>query len=472
VDRITLLRVDFGGESLQTAAMGAFDRSAVPEEWHPAFDFVEKVVGGKVVAATRQARWRPAWFVDVECSDGTVKPIYIRGARGHSDHGVYPLRHESTCLELLEKHGILVPHVYGFCEEPKAIIMDTVPGRFNLATANDRAEREAVLDHYMEILADIHRIPIDDFVAAGLQKPKSDEEMAMGDFHRWVAQFRAMKKRAEPLIEFGIDWLYRNIPKGRDQLSFLCGDAGQFMFDDSRVTGVIDVELACIGDPAADLGAMLSRDLSEPLGDMTRGLAKYGEYVGAPLDREVVLFHAIRFGMVTPLSTSAPVSAPDPGTDYIQYLAWYLVYGRTPMELIANLKGLDVESAELPTEVPTEFGAVHDLLVHRIGGQKAADSFEEYEKEVTARLAEYLRRADRYGSDLEAEDLDEAGELLGYRPQTWQERDAALEALVEKNAGDLDSALVRYFIRRTQRHEFLIQPVAKELEGATIQMLE
>ena len=68
--------------------------------------------------------------------------------------------------------------------------------------------------------------------------------------------------------------------------------------------------------------------------------------------------------------------------------------------------------------------------------------------------------------------LSVAEQMLESPASIFAGEDAALEALVEKNAGDLDSALVRYFIRRTQRHEFLIQPVAKELEGATIQTLE
>ena len=450
----------------------SFDRSSLPAKWLPAFDFLEERVGGRVVAAERQARWRAAWFVEVDRGEAEPARIYLRGSRGEEDHGVYGLRHECTALELLEKHGIRVPHVYGFCEEPQAIVMDRVPGRFNLATAEDDAEREAVLDDYMRILADIHRVPLDDFVAAGMPQPKGDADMAMGDFDRWVKRFCATAVRPEPLIEFGIDWLYRNVPKGRERSSFLCGDSGQFMFQDGRVTGVIDVELACIGDPAADLGAMLSRDLSEPLGDLARGMRTYAEAVGEPIDRDVVLFHAIRFGMVTPLSTAPVIAAPPAGNDFVQYYAWYLVYGRTPMELIANLLGVDVDPAELPGESHSEFAPAHDLLGKRLAALPAEDAFAAYENEVSQRLAVYLNRADRYGGALLAEDLDEAGELLGYRPRTWQERDTALVALVEKNQGELDAALVRYMVRRTQRQEFLIQPVAKELDGVRMQTLD
>ena len=62
--------------------------------------------------------------------------------------------------------------------------------------------------------------------------------------------------------------------------------------------------------------------------------------------------------------------------------------------------------------------------------------------------------------------------LLGGRPTSWQERDHALEELVATNTGERDAELLRYFVRRIQRQEFLVEPVAKELRGARMQTLE
>jgi NAD(P)-dependent dehydrogenase (short-subunit alcohol dehydrogenase family) len=70
---------------------------------------VERMVGGRIINAERQARWRPAWFLDLETSDGPQSVIF-RGAKLEVEGGVETLRHEFRCLELLEKHGIEVPH--------------------------------------------------------------------------------------------------------------------------------------------------------------------------------------------------------------------------------------------------------------------------------------------------------------------------------------------------------------------------
>jgi len=448
-----------------------YERSELSPEWQRAFGYVEQRVGGRIVGAERQARWRPAWFLDVEGDDGQVRSVYFRGARGEAENGVAQLRHECRCLQLLERHGVPVPHVYGFCEEPEGIVMDRVAGRFNLATARDEAERVAVRNHYVEILARIHALPLDDFVAAGIAPLGGERELAMGDLPQWVAAYRKARVRPEPGIEFLLDWLERNVPSGRTRASFVVGDSGQFLFDEGRVTGLIDVELAYIGDPAHDLGALLSRDLSEPLGDLDDALARYERESGEPVDRRVVQYHAVRFGLVTPLATAAIVARPPRVADYVQYLAWYLVYQRCSMEIVAHLEGVEIAPAELPAEGASPWQTAHDALHERLGAFDAGDGYRAYQFDALARLAEYLRRADRYGADLLAADLDEASQLLGARPTDLAACDAQLEALVARNRGEHDAALLRYFVRRLQRHEFLLAPVMRELAGARMQTL-
>src|SRR3546814_10461031 len=85
----------------------------------------------------RQPRWRPAWFVDVE-RDGLLLPILIRGDR-KSDIMPFPeLAREAAILEVLAEHGIPVPHIYGVCPDPEAIIMAAIPGSRDVSPA--RAE--------------------------------------------------------------------------------------------------------------------------------------------------------------------------------------------------------------------------------------------------------------------------------------------------------------------------------------------
>jgi len=236
--------------------------------------WVEKQMGGRVVACERQARWRPAYFLELDRGDERV-PLYFRGDRGVSNSSQYSLEHEMTCLQVLEAGGIPVPHVFGFCNEPRGILMERSPGRADLSTAQSKDEEQSVQRHYMEILAQIHALDIEPFLSAGLTPPSDPERLALADLPLWEKAYRQAKSRPEPLIEFGLGWLKRNVPPPAASACFVCGDSGQFLFDAGRVTAIIDLELAHLGDPAEDLGALRSRDLSEPLGDLRAAFAAY-----------------------------------------------------------------------------------------------------------------------------------------------------------------------------------------------------
>lgn len=447
----------------------------ISDEWKRAFGWIEEELGGTIVRAERQPRWRPAWFLDLE-RGGETLPLYFRGDRGEADHGVYALEHEMKVLKVLEQNEIPVPHVHGFCPEPRGIVMERCPGRSNLANARDDAEREAVLDDYIELLAKMHAIDTSHFEKVGLERPDTPQSLGLGDFDVWERGYRRHKQRPEPLIEFVIGWVRRNVPHDREKVSFLCADAGQFLFDEGRVTAILDLELACLGDPAADLAGMRCRDLSEPLGDLSRAVRHYESITGELVDRSVIDFHTVRFSIVTPLAVAHLVAKPPPGLDFVQYLAWYLVYGRAPIDVIAREMGLDLSPVELAGAEPTRYSPGHDALKGMLEGHaKTAaedspdDEFAAYRFDAAQRVAEYLRRADRMGPALEADDLDDVAELLGHRPDTWSRADEELEELVHEADPNLDEPLVAYFHKRMLRQEALIDPVMRELRGATIQ---
>jgi aminoglycoside phosphotransferase (APT) family kinase protein len=433
----------------------------------PAAARVEALVGGRIVAERSQARWRPAWFLDVEKPGGERVAVYFRGDRGEAQHGVYPLEHEYEVMRVLEAHGIPVPHIYGFCDEPRGIVMEQAPGRANLATARDDAERRGVLDHYVEILAAMHAIPLEAFAHLQLPRPATPEALGLGDLPRWEKSFRAHGRRPEPLIEFVVRWLHENVPRHRSRVTFLAGDAGQFLFDAGRVTRVLDLELAYLGDPLADLAGMMSRDLSEPLGDLSRAFARYGELTGEPVDLPTVLYHAARFAIVTPLATAPLTQAPPPGLHYAQYLGWNLVYGRAALDAIAQREGIPVPAPERFEPVATRFSPAFDHALALLRGPAEKG----YEGDVSLRLAEHLREVDRLGPRLEARDLDEVSGLLGRRIDSWSEADAALASFAREAPAARTPELLQLLVRRTQRQEALLGPALRELDGVSIQRI-
>ena len=425
--------------------------SAVSEEWRRAFAWIERTLGGRIVRAERQPRWRPAWFLDLE-RDGAIVPLYFRGDRGESDHGVYALEHEMRVLGVLEAQGIPVPHVHALCPAPRGIVMDRAPGRANLATAASEDERRAVLDHYMELLARMHAIDVAAFEAIGLARPTAPGQRSLLDFDVWERAYRKRKQRPEPAIEYLIRWVRHAVPRDRARVSFVCADAGQFLFDAGRVTAVIDLELATLGDPAADLGGLRGRDLSEPLGDLVRGIETYERFAGERVDREAVDFHTVRFNAVTPMALAHLTGAPIPGVDFVQLRAWYVIWTRTALEVIGARLGLALDA---PPAGATQAASAAD--------------FSSYERDAAARLSTWHERMETLGPSLEAEDRHDAARLLGRDHATRAERDAALEARIAAATRADDAALVGFLHRRMGREEAPLAPVLGELAGARIQ---
>lgn len=439
--------------------------------WQQAFDWIEETVGGRIRHFERQARWRPAFFLDVE-REGETLPIYVRGARTEVPDNDSVLKFEHDIMVQLAKDGVPLPHIYGFCPQPAAIVMERSPGRENLGTADSREEAENVLDEYMEILARIHTLDTAPYEAMGMERREDAEALGLADLPKWEATFRRSKSRPEPAIEFVLAWLKRNVPQGRTRSAFLCGDSGQFLFEKGHLTTLIDLELALLGDPAADLGGMMGRDLSEPLGDLNRGFERYFEFSGERIPRSVIEYHAIRFNLNTSLATAPLVATPPPGIDLVQYLGWYWVWTRACLEIMGHTLGLDLPEPELPEPETSRFTSAHDALVARLEqADGAGGDFAAYEIDAAYRNAAYVRRAERYGPELEHQDLAAASRLVGRSLSTWHEADTALEELVATSGAERDTELAAFFYARCKRHEALLQPVLRELEGSTTQKL-
>lgn len=404
-------------------------RAELDESWQRGFDWVEKKLGARIVSFERQARWRPAFFLELD-RGGEPLSIYLRGERGELDHGIYPLEHESRVLQVLESEGLPVPHVHGFCPDPPAIVMDKVPGRANLATSDSEQERVSVLEHYVDLLADMHSIDPKRFEEIGIERPKGAEALGFCDLDRWEKGYRATKKRPEPLIEFVTDWLRRNVPRDREEVSCLAVDSGQFLFQDGRVTSLLDLELACLGDPAADLAGMRGRDMAEPLGDLASAFERYYAKTGKRIPKDVLDYHTVRFSIYTPYTCAPLIVEPPMTVDLVQYLGWYWVWSRACIEVIADGAGVALPTPSIPEPTRTPYGSAHDLLVDKLASLRSeADGFLAYELDTAWRNASYLKRVESMWSQMEGEEAAEIDRLLG-RVTKPLDRAAELEAFV------------------------------------------
>ncbi len=423
-------------------------------------DWLEGELGGTVVAFERQPRWRPAWYADLS-RDGRLHRYYVRGSRGGNFLEMITLAQEADVNRVLHKHGVPVPAVHGMIDDPPAIVMECLPGRANLATAVDDAERDAVLDQYIEAMRRMHEIDVREFGAIGLPVPADNRAAALNLYAIGEANYRRAKSAPSPMIEFMWRWMRRNVPAGRQRRALLQADSAQFLYEDRTLTGLIDFEAAYVGDPVAEFAAMRSRDCEEPLGDISRIARKYEAATGDQIDKDAVEFHTAGWSLMTPFQWEDSVRHPAPGDSWLEYFTWLVGCGRWALEAIAQVVGAPLEVLGRPDEDSSSssywqasFQNLLSVLDEWPGsGDGAGNSAADRARAVT-RFAEHVHAV---GRELEGAEVREISEILGVRQPDLAAAEAALEELVLTASPDRDAEFVRYFHRWTQRQQFLIE---------------
>ncbi len=418
--------------------------------------WLETRLGGRVVHIEPQARWRPVWFAELE-RDGETRRLCVRGDRVDARHG-FPLEHEMKLQQLLHERGIPVARVHGWCDEPRAYVMDAVPGRPDFAGASE-VERDAVMDHYMEILADLHRLDVEPFAEAGILRAERPEDSGRVGLQVYEEAYRAVKKRPDPFLEFFLGWLRRNPLGGPVRESVIVWDSGQLHHEGGRVRALLDLEIGHIGDPMMDLAGFRMRTSVLGFGDFERLYRRYEEARGEPVDRAAIQHHHLCFTLSNQLAFHAALAEPPQGSDYMTNLQWCAETNIYAVEALAELLGLALDEVPMPEPRTSPAAVAHAHLVRWLRHFEARDEHAQHEVRIAFRLARHLQRADEIGDAVTAADLDDLEPLLGARPATWQQGDAALERFVLDDAdGRHDEDLLRLFHRRTRRALMLLGP--------------
>ena len=114
------------------------------------------------------------------------------------------------------------------------------------------------------------------------------------ELDKWVTVIKEDSISIEPILEAGIRKLYKKPPKEPSKKSLVHGDYrnGNFLFNENKITGILDWEMAHIGDPLEDLGWALSpiwswQDPSKPayLIDRKASLSAWESSSGLAIDK-------------------------------------------------------------------------------------------------------------------------------------------------------------------------------------------
>jgi aminoglycoside phosphotransferase (APT) family kinase protein len=433
--------------------------------------WIEQHVGGTVTRVERMPRWRPAWDVDVEL-DGRLVPLHARGEREPRIAMPNRIADEVAVHDLLEAHGLPVPHAYGLCDEPYALVMDRLSGLVDLAGASD-AERDEVLEDYLELLGRIYAIPLDAADAAGFAVPDDSATTELSFIRRMEDLYDrdTAGHPADPVEVFLRRWLRDHVPEGRrDAARFITYDSFQFMFERGHITGLLDFEHAHVGDPMMDLAALRIRDTLKSLGDLPALTARYEDVTGVAVDHDVVEYQTVLYNALSVVSVGPPLVDAVPGTDWISYLAWYVNGARWALESIAEIRGYTLDPVEVPEPRPTRHAAGLRYLVEGMRAAAARDR-DDYELATLGRIASHLKRVDEIGAQFDADDLDDVAELLGHRPDP-ADADAELVEFIGHAGPEHEEPLVRLLDARAQRvHLTMASPTSLMLRHPALRSL-
>jgi hypothetical protein len=255
----------------------------------------------------------------------------------------------------------------------------------------------------------------------------------------------------DPIAMFLRRWLAENVPQHRrDEARFTTYDSFQFMFEHGRITGLLDFEHAHIGDPMMDLAALRIRDTLKNLGDLAETGARYETATGVVIDHDVVDYHTVLYNALSVISVGPPLADPLRGTDWLSYLAWYVNGARWAFEVIAEMRGYELDPVAIPEARHSRHAPAYRHLVESLRAAGTAGFLDDYERVGLGRIATHLRRVDEIGPALDAGDLDDLAAVVGHRPDP-ADADAALVDFVARAGPDDEESLVRLLDARAQR---------------------
>jgi aminoglycoside phosphotransferase (APT) family kinase protein len=446
--------------------------------------WIEGDLGGRIVSVEQQVRWRPHYFLEVDVG-GEVLSVLARCGRRPEEVAASGLlrkrdiSHEARVLEALQGCGLKIPKFYGFSEAHRVILMSRLPGTNTLAEAPDDQTRRTIMFEYYDQLARLHSLDIGAMSLEGIEVPTTAEEVAFkGKFGLTEESYLAGHDTygPQPLLDLAIWWLHANVPED-SRVSFLQGDTGpgQFMFADGHLTGLIDWELAHIGNPMLDLGVARMRNMLYPTGSLKEPIAHYEKVSGNTVDWTALSFYTVMSMVLTPLGMARVLRWPDARSELtMPGFGWDVTLRRGLCDALSEAVGIEITPPELPTWESGRPETMADFLVGQLDIHclpLASDAAGRHRLETALGVARTLQLESHIGHQLLADDLDDMAVALGKRPDNRTEGLTALSGLVVDAPEEHMHSLINVFSRMERRREHLWRPLMTAQDSIAFEAL-
>ncbi len=248
--------------------------------------WVEGAVSSTVVAAIPHfaGASRSAWRVAAE--DGRrLFLLQDRNDRGGSER-------DAAVLRGLVAGPVPVPTVFAHDADRRALLLERLPGTSEFPVEGDAARNGETARALMRVAAELHALDPKTLDVAHLEWPDTVAASIEPALEAIRSAEHALAARLDPFLGFARGWLEANRPEGISRVSLVHSDLGpgNFLHEGGRITGVVDWEVAHLGDPMEDLAALAVRDMATPVGALADRYREYVEAGGGPVDLDRVRY--------------------------------------------------------------------------------------------------------------------------------------------------------------------------------------
>lgn len=330
-------------------------------------------------------------------ADGNL--VFLR-----SDHGggpmsgtIFTLQREARLLKALAGSAVKVPRIHAVSSDPDAILMDCVPGSSNYGDLEDPSARRHIERELINQLAALHGLDVDVAAAFGGEGAPSIGEAIRADLAVWRTLFHREVSTPDPILLFALDWLDRHAPSDDRRPVIVHGDIGpgNFMFDQSGITALIDWEIAHAGHPLEDIACIIARTLGVPFGTPESLVGDYAAATGAPVDRHELRYCLILVLVRFSIGIAMAIARGGPLLDLPTLIKFRQVNLHALTRLLMAAEGLETPPQERPADARQdgETAMLYEYSIHIVanGADGEDDAFKAHRMRGVADLLRYLR---------------------------------------------------------------------------------
>jgi aminoglycoside phosphotransferase (APT) family kinase protein len=444
--------------------------AAPPDDLGATLAWVEKIVGGTVVAKRQHARWRPQWFLDVKRPSGEIKKLLLRGFRRGAivdpteARSRERLQREGGVLAALQATDVRVPRFFGYEPEQGWVLMECVEGDEKLTDVRDPRRQTAVFEDYLQNVACLHDLEWQSLgLPDSLFKPRDAEDAATWNYRANEAAYLANPRGPDPLYALARRWLATNRPTPAARWSLCTGDIGanQFFFEGERLKSMFDFEMAYIGDPLQDIGLMRYRNMCYPIAGFSEALDGYLRRMGRREDRRSLEYWTVVGMLGASLTYMTRLHHLDPRSpaEMLLLLAITPIRRRGLAEILHRIHGFSPPARPAVSAGEAPYTPYFAFVAAQLSELHLAREPDNYELRNLHSYVQWLGHLHRAGCLVTEGNILDLASSLGHKPQSESAGLAELEEAVsrEPQAG-LEQRLNTLY-RIECRNEELLAPV-------------